>query len=611
MANPEVPLQFRTAGTGSEDVLEVDYLIVGAGPAGASLGCFLGKYGLKGLIISAARSSAHTPRAHIINQPAMECIRDLDIDLERECRKLGYSGSVMGNTRWCNTMNGREFGRINSWGSGPKRGGDFQLRSPCSHLELPQTLLEPILLRYATQHGFPCRFSTRLVSFDDSPTDAVIAEVEDQIYRTRQKVRFKYLFGADGARSRIVEDLRLPMDVKPSQGVALNVLIRADLSDMMKTRTGNLHYVIRPDVEMPDFAAWSIVRMVKPWYEWLIIMMYKPTCPADFLPDKDQVRQQVVAVIGDASIPIEVLRVDKWIINETVAKTYSKGRIFCLGDAVHRHPPMNGLGSNTCIQDAANLAWKIAMVEKGLAGEALLATYTGERQPVGAQVVERANDSLRNHFPIFEALGFLAPSADERKSQLGILEEDSGRGRLRRRQLSDAIENTSHEFLAHGSDMSQHYISSAVFLENAGPPPEPPSDPVLYHEPHTYPGMRLPHAWLNRPVPDHAPVSTLDLAGKGRFTLFTGHGGGEWRSAANQVSKTIGVEIAVYAVGYGLEYEAVYGDWYRLREVDEDGCVLVRPDNFVAWRSMSKVPNCDVLLGRVFRQVISLDRAGD
>lgn len=117
------------------------------------------------------------------------------------------------------------------------------------------------------------------------------------------------------------------MSVQPSQGVALNVLLRADLSDMMKSRVGNLHYVIRPDAEMPDFAAWSIVRMVKPWHEWLVIMMYKPTCAVEFMPTMQQVQEQVTAVIGDSTIPVEILRIDKWVINETVAASYSKGRV--------------------------------------------------------------------------------------------------------------------------------------------------------------------------------------------------------------------------------------------------------------------------------------------
>lgn len=205
--------------------------------------------------------------------------------------------------------------------------GDFQVRSPCSHLELPQTLMEPILLRYATQHGFPCRFRTQFVSFDDSAEDSIFVTVRDIIFDTTEMIKTKYLFGADGAKSPIVQQLGLPLSIKPSQGIALNVLLRADLTNIMRTRVANLRYVIKPDAEYPDFAGWSIVRMVKPWYEWLVIMMYKPTCPAEFMPSVEQAKAQVHAVIGDESIPVDIQRIDKWIINDTVAEVYSKGNM--------------------------------------------------------------------------------------------------------------------------------------------------------------------------------------------------------------------------------------------------------------------------------------------
>jgi len=153
--------------------------------------------------------------------------------------------------------------------------------------------------------------------------------------------------------------------------------------------------------------------------------------------------------------------------------------------------------------------------------------------------------------------------------------------------------------------MSQRYQSAAIFLEGAGDPPMLPSDPVLFHEPHTYPGVRLPHAWLNTSVPQKQ-ISTLDLSGKGKFSLFTGHGGEAWLTAAARIKEALGVDVACYAVGYGLQYEAVYNDWYRLREVNEDGCVLVRPDNFVAWRSQKIVDDCSATLEKVLRRVLNI-----
>ena len=89
------------------------------------------------------------------------------------------------------------------------------------------------------------------------------------------------------------------------------------------------------------------------------------------------------------------------------ATEMSNGRVYCMGDATHRHPPSNGLGSNTSIQDAFNLAWKLAHVLKGKAGPKLLETYTAERAPVAKQIVTRANKSIEEFGPIFKALGLL------------------------------------------------------------------------------------------------------------------------------------------------------------------------------------------------------------
>lgn len=89
---------------------------------------------------------------------------------------------------------------------------------------------------------------------------------------------------------------------------------------------------------------------------------------------------------------------------------------FCLGDAVHRHPPFNGLGSNTCIQDAFNLAWKIAYAEKGIAGRSILDSFNAERQPVGQGVVTQANQGIRDHLPVCQALGALWSNPSSKKA---------------------------------------------------------------------------------------------------------------------------------------------------------------------------------------------------
>ena len=123
---------------GSADyVVETPFLIVGAGPAGASLACFLASHGLTGIMLSAAPGTSDTPRAHITNMAAMECLRD--IGLEEECVDAATKGECMEHTRWCHSMTGEEWARIYSWGHDPYRHGDYSMASPCTHVDLPQT----------------------------------------------------------------------------------------------------------------------------------------------------------------------------------------------------------------------------------------------------------------------------------------------------------------------------------------------------------------------------------------------------------------------------------------------------------------------------------------
>jgi len=182
-------------------------------------------------------------------------------------------------------------------------------------------------------------------------------------------------------------------------------------------------------------------------------------------------------------------------------------------------------------------------------------------------------------------------------------------GQNSRKKLQEAIAQTEHEFHGLGIEMNQVYASSAIrpdgdeslsqTLEN--------SDPILYHIPSTIPGRRLPHVWLNTAVPSGLKT-TIDLAGKGGFTLFTGIGGDAWKPAATKISEELGVPIRVYSIGFGQDFEDPYFDWMRIREVDDSGCVLVRPDRFIGWRS-KKVPESETgtedVLGKVIKAILS------
>lgn len=167
------------------------------------------------------------------------------------------------------------------------------------------------------------RWDTEFVSFEETPK-GVTARVVDKVTGFMYAISCKYLFGADGARSRVVSQLGLPLNKKPGGGPALNVLVKADLSHLVQYRTGNLHWVLQPDVAHPDFGWACIVRMVKPWTEWMFIFFPYPGTTLDRRPSDDEYLARVREVIGDDT-PAKILRVNAWNVNETVAETYSGG----------------------------------------------------------------------------------------------------------------------------------------------------------------------------------------------------------------------------------------------------------------------------------------------
>ncbi|KAL1887189.1 hypothetical protein Sste5346_010364 [Sporothrix stenoceras] len=502
-------------------------------------------------------------------------------------------------------MAGHEYGRIYSWGNDPRRRGDYALASPSNMLDLPQTLMEPILMRYATLNGFHAKFDTEFVSYvQHEGNGGVTTTLKDKVTGATYQVHSRYLFGADGARSNIIRQAEIPLIRRPGQGFAVNVLIKADLSHLMENRMGNLHWILQPGTQSPPWAWIGCMRMVKPWHEWLCILFTAPDSPREVRSNEEYIGR-IRELIGDDSVDIDVLGVSTWAINETAAEYYSKGDVFCLGDAVHRHPPNHGLGSNTCIQDAHNLAWKVNYVDKGWAGRELLDSYSIERQPVGLDVVTQANASLRNHKVIWGVLGVLEPTLEACKKANDELNATTPEGRARREELSKALRAIDREEHGLGIEMNQRYKSGAVYLADQGECPAFTRDPLEHYHPTTYPGARLPHAWLGNHVPSKY-VSTIDLAGKGRFTLLTGIGAGpQWKAVAAKISSELGVPIHAYTIGYGQDYKDVYLDWENHSGVSESGCVLVRPDYFVAWRSESGVDDGEQKLRNVMKSILS------
>ncbi len=580
------------------EVVETDVLIVGSGPAGSTAALMLSTYGVPNIMVTKYGRLADTPRAHITNQRAMEVLRDAG--LEETVVAQATPQNLMGQTPFCTSLAGEELGRLHTWYTHPSRQADHDLASPTSMCDMPQHLLEPVLANAAIARGTSLRYHTEYLSLAQDE-DGVTATVRDRLRGDTYQIRARYLIGADGGRSKVAEDIGLPMVGRMGVAGSINIVFEADLTRYVAHRPSTLYWVLQTGADVGGIGM-GLVRCVRPWHEWLVVWGYDIDREPPNLTE-DYARQIAHHLIGDDSIPVTIKSSSAWTVNHLYAEKYHSGRVFCAGDAVHRHPPSNGLGSNTSIQDAYNLAWKLKLVLSGVAGPGLLESYSAERAPVGRQIVNRANQSIGETGRIFQALGLLS-TEDPEQMQLNMAARKlpGAEAEKQRQLLREAIEFKNYEFNTHGVELDQRYQSGAV-VPDGTPAPVNPRDHELYHHPTTWPGAKLPHTWLSRGT---AQLSTLDIGGRGRFALLTGIGGEPWIHAAGVVSAALGVEIVAVSIGPGGDYEDLYGCWAALREVEDTGCVLLRPDNYVCYRNSTMQPDPEHALGVALRHILAV-----
>jgi 2,4-dichlorophenol 6-monooxygenase len=577
--------------------VDVPVLIVGAGPAGLALSAALSRYGVGHLLVERHRGTAHTPRAHIINQRTVEILRHLGIS--DRFHAVATPQHLMANNLWVTTLAGQEVARSETWGTSAERAADYRAASPEPMANCPQTVLEPMLLAAARDMGADIRFGWEFTSLAQDE-DGVTSVIHERDGDATLSVRSQYVVGADGARSRVLGQAGLTVEGPDDLARAANIWFRADLSRYLAHRPGVLTWNVMPG-PLPPLRLGTLICH-KPFTEFVLAFMYDPAQVSLDAMSVGELHRQITALVGE-EVEAEILGVAGWQVRAQIAPAYSAGRVFAMGDAVHRHPPTNGLGLNMSIADAYNLGWKLALVLAGRAGAALLDSYSAERQPVGAQGVQRAITSLQEGAAVEAALGYEPGQAAEPGwAALNTLYEPGPAGDERRNALRKAIELSNYQFNAHGVELGYRYQSDAI-VDDGSPEVTPARDPQLYYQPTTRPGARVPHARLER---DGVPVSSLDLVDDLGFALLTGVGGQPWSRAAAEASARVGVPVRVHVIGGQDGVTDPYGEWASLRQVESTGCVLVRPDRHVAWRSMRHTPDTARQLPAVLEQTLGL-----
>jgi 2,4-dichlorophenol 6-monooxygenase len=561
-------------------ITETDVLIVGAGPAGSMAGLLLAKLGVANIVVNKFASTSPGPRAHITNQRTMEILRDLG--LEEQAKSLATPQDHMGEQVYAQSLIGEEFGRIRTWQTHPARKAEHDTASPCAICDLPQLYFEPIVVQAAALNGSNVRFKTEYLSHDQD-AQGVTTTLLDHVTGAEFQIRSKYLIGADGARSKVAADIGLPLEGKMAEGVAgnINIQFTADLSAYVEHRKGDMYIILQPGTGMRGNGM-GVLRMVRPWNSWVAIVGYDLASGPPSL-DHGAATAIVHRLIGTTQVPVKIDAISTWTHNRVYATSNTVGRVFCMGDAVHRHAPLAGLGLNTSVQDAYNLCWKIAYVLNGRAGSGLFESYNAERTPIAKLVVEYAASCglpMRN---MFEQMRLpMGPTAQDFDASMKLLKAPTPEGAAMRAAVRVGLDGTIAGFGGgYGIEMNQRYQSPAIASDGT-PDPGYSRDPVSHYEASSRPGSHLPHAWLTQ---DQRRVSTLDLCGKGKFSLLTGVSGSAWTQAVERANSELGLDIEVRVIGPGQQYQDVYGDYARLSEVEEDGALLVRPDLFVGWRA--------------------------
>ncbi|MFI6908330.1 FAD-dependent monooxygenase [Nonomuraea sp. NPDC050394] len=504
-----------------------EVLIVGGGPAGLCASIALSRFGVPSLLLERHPGASAFPKGRALSIRTMEVLRRYG--LEDRVVAAGVPRQEGLHFFFGTSLTAPDHVR-NSNLPDPARAA----LSPTFTTICSQDVLEPLLREHAESLGpGTIRFGCEVTGLEQDAAGVTVT------LSGGDTIRASYVIAADGAASFTRRALGIGMSGDAELSRNLNILFEADLREHVADRLSLVYTIASAELT-------GAFMTVDNRRRWLFNLVHDPARPA--AGDLTDLVRRAAAV---PDLDVNVLATQEWSAPALLADRYRMGRVFLAGDAAHPMTPYGGFGMNCAIQDADNLAWKLAAVVRGWAGPGLLDSYEAERRPVGADTVAESRRSLLASLDATLVLpGVTGPRPTSRPSD-GLV-------------LGYAYDRPGAAVVPDGS--------------------EPPAldDPVAVYRPTARPGHRLPHLWTGE-----ERVSTLDLVGTG-FTLLSGPETKAWHAAD--------LPMRVHSVEAGVAGALGIGD---------DGALLVRPDDHVAWRCASPPADPAAALARALETVLS------
>jgi 2-polyprenyl-6-methoxyphenol hydroxylase-like FAD-dependent oxidoreductase len=492
---------------------------------------FLAQHGIRSLAIERLQRGSQLPRAAFFHMRTLELFRSAGIESEVRVRSLEEfepEGSIV----LMDTLSGKVLK-----GFVPSLNEGVDAFSPCRRLFVTQPGLEPILRRRAEGTGAAVLNGHEVVGLTQN-ADSVATTIRNIDTGEERTIRSQYVVGADGAHSKVRDLMGIEFDGRGVFSNSITIYFKAPLAPVLAGTNFSVIYVGNPHLG-------GFFRLDKDQNSgFLVVNTAGDTSQPEASSPANDVREETLIAhvrhaAGVDDLPVTITGVARWRATSDVARRFRSGRVFLAGDAAHLMPPNGGYGGNTGIHDGHNLAWKLALVLKDIAGPQLLDTYDAERRPAAAFTVEQAYTRYVTRTAQFLGKQDFQPLADDFDIELGYL-----------------------------------YRSSAI-APSAGDEAPP---GVIHEHPsqsHGRPGSRAPHVWIDR---SGEGTSTIDLF-RGAFVLLTGADGGVWTDAARSA--------AMQFPGLPLESQVVDENVTSAFGISASGASLVRPDGFIAWRSPS------------------------